>query len=265
MPFGFTLGNPNSTRQRRSNPLAVLLLIPVGIIFGIVGVIMLMSNMALIASGGRATGTVVDVKTKIEHQAASTDSNGNVTPASNDTVYYPVISFKTADGKDVTYASNFGTNVPPTQGSTRAILYDKGDPQHAVDDSPFSLWILPLIFIIIGLVALAIAVFAFIALKRAAKAISGMMQGRQGQAASSAANGSLVAPATAPSAGGFMPAASQFFGGAPTAPPPPPIPLNPQLTEFIRQRRAEGATNDVIRQTLVTAGWNGADIDLALK
>jgi hypothetical protein len=262
MRFDFQSSNQNG--QRRTNPLSYLLMIPIGIICSLVGIFMLISNLALIASGGRATGTVVEVTSRVEHRMESTDSNGRITPARDVTIYTPVIGFKTADGKDVTYRSSLTSEYPPTVGSTHALIYDKGNPQHTVDDSPFSLWILPLILIVIGLLALATAFFAIVAMKRAAKAITGAVRNARGETPQATAESLVAATSQLMTPGGFMPNAGSQFGALPV-PLAPPLPLNTELMEFVRKSRAAGTKDDSIRQSLVTSGWNAADVERALK
>jgi hypothetical protein len=50
--------------------------------------------------------------------------------------------------------------------------------------------------------------------------------------------------------------------GTPTSSEPP---LAPQLVEYIRAVTAQGQTKDQIKTTLVSTGWNAADVDRALR
>lgn len=56
--------------------------------------------------------------------------------------YFSEFTFKTKDGRTVTYATADGTRRPRLKkGQTVPILYDPGDPDRAKLDSPFNLWL----------------------------------------------------------------------------------------------------------------------------
>lgn len=57
-------------------------------------------------------------------------------------MYFSEFTFKTKDGRTITYASADGANGPRLQkGQTVPILYDPRDPDRAKLDSPFNLWL----------------------------------------------------------------------------------------------------------------------------
>ena len=256
--MNFSFGNRSGSR-RKGGPCGFLLLIPFGILLGIIGVVMLFSNIALVANGVKTTGTVVDMETKTDVRDEYTDDEGRVQPAETRTSYYPIIEFKKADdGTTVRYTSNFGSSSKPSVGSTRAIIYDKGNPQRAQDDSASNLWILPIVLILIGFTCLGFGILLFILAKKAAKALLGVAQGAQqgGMAGASGIIANLMGGMTGASASPGMPAIPQIL---------PPSPVNPQLADYVKQSRAVGTDDATIRATLAGQGWSAPDIAASLR
>lgn len=107
----------------------------VGTIFLVVSVVLLVAcgltarngrNFA--ASAERAEGTVVDLS------RSSGKSQG-------DTVYYPVVSYRTAQGEEVEFISSWGSRPAPyRRGAKITVLYDAAEPQEARIESFFALW-----------------------------------------------------------------------------------------------------------------------------
>ena len=247
-----------SSGRRSSGPCSYLLLIPIGIILGIWGIVMLMSNIALVANGVKTTGIVVDVKERVDHEEAYTDEDGRYHEATDEYSYFPIIEFKTEDGLTVQHTSNFGSGNRPTVGTSRAMIYEKGNPDHAQEDSAGALWILPIVLILIGLLALGAGVVLFILAKKAAKALLGVAQGAQqgGMAGASGVIANLMG----------MPGTSAAAEPMPAIPPiAPPSPVNPQLADYVRQSRAAGVDDATIRQSLLSQGWNAPDIDAGFR
>lgn len=66
---------------------------------------------------------------------------------------YPRVRFRTAAGREVTFVSGVGTNPPSYRaGESVEVLYDPGDPANARIHSFGSLYVLPLVFGILGTV-----------------------------------------------------------------------------------------------------------------
>ena len=238
-------------------------LIPIGIICGIIGVVMLISNIALVANGVKTTGTVVDMRTDVDTEPAFTDEDGVRHPAETSTSYFPIIEFKTEDGKTVRHTSSFGSDTQPTIGTTRAMIYDKGNPDRAQEDSAGNLWILPIALILFGLLALGAGIIGFILIKKAAKALIGTAQGAQqgGMPGAMGAIANLMGNSRMTAAGQAMPSA-----GTPAIPQvAPPAPVNPQLADYVKQSRAAGVDDATIRKTLVDQGWSAPDVDAGLR
>lgn len=90
---------------------------------------------------------------------------------SNDsTVYYPVVAFQDASGRQVEFQANSGTNPPSySRGETVKVLYEPGEPEAARINGFFTLWGVPLILVMLGLL------FGFIGF---GMVLSGLVAGR---------------------------------------------------------------------------------------
>lgn len=262
-------------RRRKGGPCSFLALIPIGIICGIIGIGMLISNIALVANGVKTIGTVVDIETKVRTDEAYTDEDGDYHPAETHTSYYPIVEFSTAGGEKVRYTGTFGSSFRPAVGGERAVIYDKGNPSKAQDDSASNLWYLPIGLILFGLLALGAGIIGWIILKRTAKALLGTAQGVQQGGATGMMGmlSSLMGQSDITTAGRSMSAA-----GAPAIPQiapattptgipqiAPPSPVNPQLAEYVRGSRAAGVDDATIRKTLIEQGWAAPDVDAGLR
>jgi len=72
-----------------------------------------------------------------------------------DTAYFPVFSFRDGQGKEQVIHSSSGSFPPAYEvGDTVPVLYNPNDPSNAKIDSFFSIWGIPFITGIIGLVVL---------------------------------------------------------------------------------------------------------------
>ena len=75
-------------------------------------------------------------------------------------MYYPIVKFADRAGQEHTLYSSVGS-YPPSYavGDHAPILYDPADPKHAEINSFFSLWLLPLVFGILGSLDLLTGLF----------------------------------------------------------------------------------------------------------
>jgi len=136
----------------------------VGLLFGLIGLAVLVAGVVAAvkqsrksASGKKATGTVVNLVTRVFNAGSAG-------------VYCPVVDFTSATGHPVRFESQFGT-MPASHhvGQTVAVRYDPADPQKAEVDSATANWFVPgctiamglgfllmaLVFLVIGIAALA--------------------------------------------------------------------------------------------------------------
>ena len=120
-------------RRGFSNPFAGLIVGPFMVILGaillFVGWGWYSKTVAWAEAGGTAVGTVVEMK---QHQSTS-DSGSN-------TMYQPVIEFKTETGEVITYTDPTSTSSPRHQiGDQVEILYDRNFPNDARENNFLSL------------------------------------------------------------------------------------------------------------------------------
>jgi hypothetical protein len=139
-------------------------LLLVGLLFALIGAAVLIGGIVAAARqtrksarGVEATGTVVDLVTKVFNPGS---------PG----VYCPIVQFTTASGQPIRFESQFGT-MPASHraGQSIAVRYDPADPQKAEVDSATANWFVPgctiamglaflflgLVFVVIGILALA--------------------------------------------------------------------------------------------------------------
>ncbi|MFZ3555307.1 DUF3592 domain-containing protein [Streptomyces sp. BH055] len=135
-----------------------------GGIFLVVGLILAWSSVSLLREADRATGTVVSLQWRDEDIGPSRKSRDRDRPAA-----YPVVEFAAADGTPYTFRSSTGSNPPSYEEGERVeVLYRADDPEDAQINGFLSLWLLPLIFGGIGLIAAAVAaIVAMVGRRRA--------------------------------------------------------------------------------------------------
>jgi len=114
---------------------------PVGILLLIVCAIITMAAVQYREAAVSTTGTIVDLRT-------GQSCSGN----SCSLIYYPVVTFRTADGRQITFASNSGSSLQPQVGKHVRVLYQRNDPAHARLDSFVAFWVGPLVAGILGIV-----------------------------------------------------------------------------------------------------------------
>jgi len=93
-----------------------------GVVFGTIGIVLLIQTRRFLARALRVPGVVVDLV-----RSYSRSSNGG-----GSTTYRPVFRFQTYEGMDVEVTGNMGTNPPPARpGEQVNVLYDPGNPRNA--------------------------------------------------------------------------------------------------------------------------------------
>ena len=116
----------------------------------VIALILVGVQLNFINNSLRGQGTVIKNASHI-----STNSNGNV--------YAPVVSFKTADGRVMEFEEGTRSNPPAHQiGETVEVFYKANNPKDAQINSPFDLWLAPMIMGAIGVFFLMFnAIFYF--------------------------------------------------------------------------------------------------------
>lgn len=120
------------------------------------GVVLCIAGIVLLG------GAIYLLKDKIEFFNRSVQTEGVVvdvleTTRTRGTVYYyPLVSFKAADGNTYTFSSETGTSsaLDFNKGDKLMVRYAEGDPQVAKLDNFMELWGLPLALLVAGIVLL---------------------------------------------------------------------------------------------------------------
>jgi uncharacterized protein DUF3592 len=122
------------------------------IIFGVfLAIGLAFSGVALWAV--RDTQSFVAKATMVSGVVVSLEYRRDTSSSSNGGVYYPVVKYKTATGEERTLRSNTGTSPPSYRvGEVVSVFYDPGNPFDARIKGIFSLWLLAIIFGILGCV-----------------------------------------------------------------------------------------------------------------
>ena len=115
----------------------------------------ILPNLKAMESGEKTTGTIVDVKT-------SRSSKGG-------TSYMPTIEYLTKTGEKFSYTPSYSSGLfPHSKGQKVDIIYNKNTPGDAVIDDLVSMWFIPGVFSLFGLVPVTFSIIE-IRRKRAEK------------------------------------------------------------------------------------------------
>lgn len=126
----------------------------VGGIFAVAGVRMVVSWQAFRMRAVRCTGTVTEIRTKFSSRASGSGSR---------TIHYPVLAFRTTDGKDVqTQAMNGSSPTLLKEGQQVTVMYDPRNPTQAYAGRGFAGRLMPLIFLVVGGVVLAFGLWQLV-------------------------------------------------------------------------------------------------------
>ncbi|QIP17430.1 DUF3592 domain-containing protein [Spirosoma aureum] len=69
------------------------------------------------------------------------------------TAYYPVVQFSGPSGQSITFRSSVGSSSPDYQiGESVSVLYDRQNPDSARVDAFMSIWLVPLVLGVLGIV-----------------------------------------------------------------------------------------------------------------
>ncbi|HEU0102677.1 MAG TPA: DUF3592 domain-containing protein [Mycobacteriales bacterium] len=112
-----------------------------GVLFVLFGVSQAVLSRRFAATAERVPGTVTAL------QYRSSGDGG---------VYYPVLRFRTLDGRDIDTVAMYGRSPAPARTGDRVdVLYDPADPSRALLPRAGGV-LLPLAFVVLGLIALGV-------------------------------------------------------------------------------------------------------------
>ena len=149
-------------RGRRARRWIAFGVIAFGALFLVVGLILAGQSVSLLADAKRARGTVVSLEWRTEHS-----SSFHKNRSSDKRMAYPVVEFMSADGKQRTFRNSVGSNPPSYEaGEQVEVLYRADSPQDARINGFASLWLVPLIFGGLGLLAAGIGTAVALAIRR---------------------------------------------------------------------------------------------------
>lgn len=123
----------------------------VPLMFAVVGTVFLVggirSTVEFAAFRRRAVhcgGVVTDLRRVWQASHSSRSSSGQY-------IYYPVLAFRTVDGRDVQTVARVGTNPPAHRpGDQVAVQYDPRDPSRAYAGKALTARVLPVVFALVG-------------------------------------------------------------------------------------------------------------------
>lgn len=120
----------------------------IGAIFVATGLFKVISKIVFLHRALRCPGVVTDIREK--WQAGHGDSSGQY-------YYYPILAFRTSDGRDVQTEGQIGTTWQRYRpGQQVDITYDPHDPGRAYAGSGAGAAVIPLVFAVFGGVFLTI-------------------------------------------------------------------------------------------------------------
>jgi Protein of unknown function (DUF3592) len=127
-PASFTM-NQRGMRARRGGRIVLV----IGLLLLVPGVIALAHSLAFVMLAQRAEANF--------QGAVERNSSYGL-------MYYPRFTFRTKDGREMTFTSSVGTSDQEYgPGSKRVILYDPTHPDHMQSDSLFGVWLLPVVML----------------------------------------------------------------------------------------------------------------------
>lgn len=115
-----------------------------GVVFLALGASSCSESGELSEHGLRTRGTVVSVSRRTRRRSGR-----------RRTVYRPTVRFQAEDGRSYTFEGR-ESGVSFDEGETVDVLYPGDDPEEARLDDLSSLWVQPLVLVVIGLVCLAV-------------------------------------------------------------------------------------------------------------
>ena len=160
---------PDGRLRARGEPglrvltVASRLLLAIGMLLVLLAVAFGVSRAGFLSGAERTTGTVVAVQERLDDRVSSR----RVTPQST---FAPVVTFRDAGGRSHRFTSATGFYPPRHHvGDEVDVLFERDDPAGATLADFWSLWLVPMVFGVLG-IALLGAAMVFRLLRRSAPA-----------------------------------------------------------------------------------------------
>lgn len=126
-----------------------------GLLFVLVGAVVLRGPRRMRRTGMRVTGTIVG------HDLASPSWNRHsirIGPvrlsgwpyARTEGLRWPIIVFETTEGREIRTTSSVASSMPSRKGSQVTVMYDPADPQRAIVDRPQERGCIGIPFVLFG-------------------------------------------------------------------------------------------------------------------
>ncbi|MFJ8032406.1 DUF3592 domain-containing protein [Streptomyces sp. NPDC096032] len=149
-------------RGRKARRWIIFGTIAFGAVFLVVGLVLAGQSVSLLNDAERARGTVVGLEWRKDHSSSSRRNRSDDRPAA-----YPVVEFTPAEGTPTRFRSSTGANPPSYEVGERVeVLYRADSPEDARINGFASLWLLPLVFGGLGLLAMGIAAVVALVTRR---------------------------------------------------------------------------------------------------
>ncbi len=109
----------------------------------VIGVFVLWSAVDLYASGGRARGTVTEIRESrsIVSEEVTTPDGREVRRDVERTSFAPIVRFTTPEGREIEFHGRGGSGAAFTAGEMVNVVYDRSQPGHARIVSFVDLWL----------------------------------------------------------------------------------------------------------------------------
>ena len=109
----------------------------------VIGVFVLWSAVGLYASGGRARGTVTEIRESrsIVSEEVTTPDGREVRRDVERTSFAPIVRFTTPEGREIEFHGRGGSGAAFTAGEMVNVVYDRGQPSRARIVSFVDLWL----------------------------------------------------------------------------------------------------------------------------
>ena len=136
--------NHGSVRVRRGG----LIVFVVGLLLLVPGVIAFVSSLTFVAKAQRAEAT-------FDGAVFRNTSHGMM--------YFPEFTFRTKDGREMTFRSSFGSSDQEYAPGTKiVVLYDPSHPEHMQADTLWGVWLLPAVLLPPALLVVSIGIMILV-------------------------------------------------------------------------------------------------------
>lgn len=120
-----------------------VIILCIGVSLLTIGVALTIHHLLFVHRATAATGVVLE---NIARASEEEDADHNKRFV---TYYYPKVRFRAADGQQITFVSEWGSDPPRPIGASVKVLYDPADPSGAsVEEGTF--WVFPAVLFLVG-------------------------------------------------------------------------------------------------------------------